>query len=256
MKTQTLKISSTNQNSLNATLYLASDTEFSSNLIILCHGFTGDQYEWKRFPKAAEKFVEEGFTALTFDFSGSGKNRRIPITIKQQVEDLESVFKWAQNQGYQKISVIGLSFGGLTALLAKIPERKTTVFWAPAFFMRRIIGLKIILMRIIALFRKKPIQVDTPNNEPLLLDKTFLDTIYGIDINKTLQNFTESCLIIQGDRDRDAKLKYTQKAYELMPNKEIKKLVIVPGADHNFKGEHLEQFIEHSIKWIKDLHNT
>ncbi|MCF2141274.1 MAG: alpha/beta hydrolase [Candidatus Lokiarchaeota archaeon] len=244
----------TNQQTLGGILYLPEDDSSPTDLVILCHGFTGDQNEWGRFPATAEKFTEIGFAALTFDFSGSGKNPRIPITITQQVKDLESVFSWSKSQGFTKISIIGLSFGGLTSLLANIPERITTVFWAPAFYMRKIIGKKGFFMRIAAMFSRKPITIPSANNEPLILEKSFLDTIWAIDIEKRLQNFTESCLIIQGDADNGVLPKWTRKAYSLLPNKTEQKYIEVKGATHEFQGEHLTEFIDHSLKWIKNYH--
>ena len=102
--------------------------------VILCHGLTGDKYEWGRFTKTAKALNEEGFDALIFDFSGSGENERESITLSKQVKDLEDIYTWAKNKGYTRIAVIGLSFGGLTALVAELPGIKTYVFWAPGFY--------------------------------------------------------------------------------------------------------------------------
>ena len=100
-------------------------------ILILCHGFTGDKYECGRFPELAKACNKEEIDALTFDFSGSGENNRIPIRLYNQFRDLESVYKWTQDQDYKRIAVLGLSFGGLTALGANLPGIITYIFWAP-----------------------------------------------------------------------------------------------------------------------------
>nr|MDO8116396.1 alpha/beta fold hydrolase [Candidatus Sigynarchaeota archaeon] len=102
---------------LKAVLFLAGSAsgKKGSNLVILCHGFSGDKYEWNRFPMAASSLNSEGHDALIFDFSGSGENPREPVTLSQQVRDLEDVHAWAVGQGYKKTATIGLSFGGITS---------------------------------------------------------------------------------------------------------------------------------------------
>ena len=72
---------------------------------------------------------------MTLDFSGSGENERELITLSKQARDLEDVYDWVKTQGYSNIAAIGLSFGGLTLLVANLPEIKTKVFWAPGFYL-------------------------------------------------------------------------------------------------------------------------
>ena len=104
-------------------------------ILIMCHGFTGDKYEWGRFPETAKALNKEGYDVLIFDFSGSGENKREPITLTKQAADLEDVYNWIQNQGYSKKAVLGLSLGGLTTLKASLPGIITYVFWAPPFLL-------------------------------------------------------------------------------------------------------------------------
>ena len=79
-------IPSTTGSDLHSILYTSLDNNHEKNgekppLIILCHGFTGDKYEWGRFPEIAIVCNKEGIDALIFDFSGSGENERIPIRL-------------------------------------------------------------------------------------------------------------------------------------------------------------------------------
>ena len=119
---------STNGN-LNSLHFITGEPFDKTPVVILAHGFSGDQTEWGRFTKTALEFNKAGFDVVTFDFSGSGKNPREPITLSKQVQDLKDVYKWVKNKGYVNINVLGLSFGGLTALEANLPELKSTVFW-------------------------------------------------------------------------------------------------------------------------------
>ncbi|MHA1610570.1 MAG: alpha/beta hydrolase family protein [Promethearchaeota archaeon] len=264
MQKTEIEIPSSRNSILHGTLYAPNSDTPTPDMVILCHGFSGDQHEWGRFPTTAEKFVEKGFSSLTFDFSGSGKNIREPITIIKQKEDLETVFKWCQNQGYSKISIIGLSFGGLTALLADSPERETTVFWAPAFSIKKKIGFIRFLVPLIRLFGKSHREIESPNNEPLMMDMDFITTVNHLNISKRLKNFTGSCLFLQGDADPQITPKYSRKAFKLLSSKSkaqiknpgLREYNEIADATHDFKGEHLIQFIDLTVAWILRMHQT
>jgi len=121
---------------LHATWYTGPQLSKDDRTIaILCHGFTGDREEWGRFPAMASALSKAGIDAVIFDFTGSGENNRRPVSLFRQVADLEDVGSWAGQRGYSHLATIGLSFGGLTTLLAEIPARRVAVFWAPAFYM-------------------------------------------------------------------------------------------------------------------------
>jgi len=168
-------------------------------LVILCHGFTGDKYEWGRFPRAAEALEEVGFDALFFDFSGSGENLREVITLSKQVQDLEDVYAWAQAQGYTDISTIGLSFGGLTALVATLPGRVAAVFWAPAFYMHKIFWpAKFRFTRFLMHLRKRPIRIRATESGPILADYSFVEDILHVNPDQHLANFATPALVVQG----------------------------------------------------------
>jgi len=112
-------------NNLHGIHYICSEGEDRNKsvkppIIIMCHGFLGDKYEWGRFPETAKSLNREGYDALIFDFSGYGENKREPVTLTKLANDLENVFNWVKNQGYSKIAVLGLSFGGLTSIKAHI----------------------------------------------------------------------------------------------------------------------------------------
>ncbi|MFX1575058.1 MAG: alpha/beta hydrolase family protein [Promethearchaeota archaeon] len=214
-------------------------------LIILCHGLTGDKYEWGRFNKTAEALNEEGIDAVLFDFSGSGENERELITLSKQAKDLEDVYKWTQNQGYKWIAVLGLSFGGLTALIASLPDVKTYIFWAPAFFIKDLFS---------AMTKNKEKTLSLPSSgdyEPIIIDYTFVEDLSGYDIESYLKNLRTPALIVQGTRDKSVQLSQTRKAFSIMPHDKNHNLSEIEKATHNFDGIYLDKFIKITITWIK-----
>jgi len=247
-----------NKRKLHAIHYL-SDKDLNNErviknpLVIICHGFTGDKYEWGRYPKAASELNKEGFDALLFDFSGSGENTREPVLLSKQVEDLEEVSKWAQNIGYTKISVIGLSFGGLTLLYANLPNIKTNIFWAPAFYIDKIIGkFRIKLIKLVIRIGIKQLKLKSSGKgEKIIITSNFINEILNVQSNERIDKIDKPTLIIQGTQDKDVKPEFTREAYSHIPDTLDHKLIEIEGTDHEFSGKYLERFIEFSIEWLE-----
>ncbi len=228
------------------------DIDEKAPFVILCHGFTGDKTEWGRFTRTCERLLDEGFESVIFDFSGSGKNIREPITLSKQIQDLRDVYTWAQEQGYTWISTIGLSFGGLTSVIPDLPDRKCAILWAPAlYFMRILGGAAKSLIRIIYSLFNPTIKQTSKNNDPVLIKKAFFFELKDLDIESILENFDLPCLIVQGKDDEQVKVENTREAFSHLPDDIDKKLVVIDNATHDFEGPQLEEFIDHSIAWLK-----
>jgi dipeptidyl aminopeptidase/acylaminoacyl peptidase len=221
--------------------------------IILCHGLTGDKTEVGRYPRAAERFQSVGYDCIIFDFSGSGENMREPVLLDRQIHDLEDVFEWTQNQGYKNVGVLGLSFGGLTALLTPLPNRKVQVFWAPAINMKRVFREnKGFLMRFYFFFHKRKV-IEIPSSgghPPIWLTPMLLKEVETLDPYPYLAKFTTPTLIIQGKTDTDVHVEDTRVAFNHMPKDDTHQMIEIDNCDHEFNGEKAELFIDYSIKWF------
>ncbi|MBD3255659.1 MAG: prolyl oligopeptidase family serine peptidase [Candidatus Lokiarchaeota archaeon] len=219
-----------------------------SCLVIFCHGFTGDKYEWGRFTKTAEKLSEIGIDSLLFDFSGSGENEREYVTLTKQCHDLKDVYNWAINKNYIRIGFIGLSFGGLTVLGTDIPDIKTIIFWAPAFSIRKLFNPKVQES-----LKKTDLKLPSSGGqEPIMINHSFIEDLSNYDVDELVKKFSLPTLIIQGTRDRSVRLEDTRRFFKQMPQDDKHKLIEVPKATHNFDGEQLDQFIAETISWLKE----
>ncbi|MDC5705514.1 alpha/beta hydrolase [Vibrio europaeus] len=112
----------TSQNSqISGHLYLPTATTQPSPLVILCHGFCG--VKELLLPAFAERFANQGYAALTFDYRGFGESegetgRLVP---KLQIEDIHAAIEWAKmesNVDSNRIALWGSSFGGANAIIA------------------------------------------------------------------------------------------------------------------------------------------
>ena len=109
--------------------------------VVLCHGFKGFK-DWGFFPHAAGRLALAGFTAVSFNFSGSGvgedgesfdeTERWGHQTISRDLADLATVIDYVAAQGAPWIGLLGHSRGGGTAVIqaARDERVKALVTWA------------------------------------------------------------------------------------------------------------------------------
>ncbi len=102
---------------------------------------------------------------------------------------------------------------------------------------------------------KKPCSGRNPTTgkkyKPIILDESFLESINNYDVEKYLKRLIVPSIIIQGTADMAVKLEHSQDAFSFIPQDENHLLHIVDGAPHDFVGDHLSEFINVSIEWLK-----
>lgn len=117
---QNINITSQHQ-TLSGHLYLPNTEVSSLPLIILCHGFCG--VKELLLPAFAQRFADQGYAALTFDYRGFGESEgEIGRLVPQlQIEDIQAAIEWAGTQtniDSNRIGLWGSSFGGANAIIA------------------------------------------------------------------------------------------------------------------------------------------
>jgi len=113
--------------------------------VVICHGFKGFK-DWGFFPVIAEQLARAGFTAVSFNFAGSGVgedggtfselDRFAHVTYSAEVRDLDQILDAVANGSVglapTAIGVLGHSMGGGVAVLqaARDPRVGALVTWA------------------------------------------------------------------------------------------------------------------------------
>jgi pimeloyl-ACP methyl ester carboxylesterase len=162
------------------------------------------------------------------------------------------VYQWALDQGYTLFGTIGLSFGGLVALRATLPRRTVAVFWAPAWYMHKILGTARLFFAKLLLIRGRNLKIDAVSGFLLVNKQFFLDIAENMNlIDASLSRFTTPSLVVQGLDDGTVHPDWTRAAFACMPRDENHQIVEIPRATHEFKGMELKEFIETSVKWIR-----
>lgn len=125
--------------------------EKSIGSVVICHGFKGFAH-WAFFPYLARTLASDGFTAITFDFSGSGigpdrESFTQPEafegnTFSRELEDLELIEEYGRRRGWisGKFGLFGHSRGGGMAILFAAAEGSSVnslVTWAAISYPNR-----------------------------------------------------------------------------------------------------------------------
>ena len=108
--------------------------------MVICHGFKGFK-DWGFFPKLADRLAVAGFTAISFNFSGSGvsdgeafdqPDRWAHQRPSADLNDVQAVVDYAAQEGSKWVGIIGHSRGGgLAVLHAARDERiRALVTWS------------------------------------------------------------------------------------------------------------------------------
>lgn len=109
---------------------LATPKGKSKGLIIFIHGLTRNQEE-HIFVNGSKYFTNQWYSTYRFNLYGEGKNaRKLETTsLKNHIQDTNTVITYFQKQWIQKIFLVGHSFGGLTILYSQVNKVSWIILW-------------------------------------------------------------------------------------------------------------------------------
>ncbi|KKP66770.1 MAG: hypothetical protein UR68_C0033G0004 [Candidatus Roizmanbacteria bacterium GW2011_GWA2_35_19] len=95
--------------------------EGNKTLMIICNGYGGTK-DFPSIKSLAEELYEKGFSTIRFNFSETGESGLKGISIKQQVDNINSLVD--RFKSYKKIILIGGSLGAISSSIASILNPK------------------------------------------------------------------------------------------------------------------------------------
>ncbi|MCF2140294.1 MAG: alpha/beta hydrolase [Candidatus Lokiarchaeota archaeon] len=246
--------------------------------ILLIHGWTANRL---RLHPLYIQLIEAKYPVFRLDLRGHGwsqKEATHDFSFNIMKDDIDKFIQTIiiGKYGFKKVIVIAHSMGGCIAQLLAIEQPTyleklvliaTSANWADKPF------LKIIYWLFIQYYKShfwKKYMKKKDGHEPLGLEHfpmwgtkynthgrtlftCFHATIQGLenmrifDARKLLHNVQVPTLIIVGEKDIDAPLRYSKKIHDLIPNSE---LVVIPEANHDVvigkaitAYEHIKNFI-------------
>jgi pimeloyl-ACP methyl ester carboxylesterase len=219
--------------------------------IVVCHGFKGFAH-WAFFPHLARSLAENGLTAITFDFSGSGIGRDRESfteagafagnTFSRELEDIENVVDYARRMKLidGKYGLFGHSRGGAMAILhaaGHASEVSSLVTWAS-------IGRTNWWTPEEALEWRRRGYSEVTNSrtgQVMRLDMDLLEDveIHGatkLDISAAAKKIKMPWLIVHGTVDETVPSADAERLHNLSPG--VSTLRLIEGANHAFGAKH------------------
>jgi pimeloyl-ACP methyl ester carboxylesterase len=224
----------------------------SDKIVILAHGFTNDKSSNGRFDALILALNHSGYDALAIDFSGSGESDDAALTKDNQKEDLKASIDYVQSKGYEKVALLGNSFGTLACLNNYDDTISTMVLigalmdkmhynWHEYFTGKQMNDLE----------RKGHFYTEEYGRKHKMTQQTLLD-FEEIDQEKLLIGVNCPVLIIHGNHTDDFEelklLENSKRAMHYLP--EMSELRIIDNGKHGFRSK-WKAVIDLTINWLQ-----
>jgi alpha-beta hydrolase superfamily lysophospholipase len=243
----------------------------SVGTVIVCHGFKGFAH-WAFFPYLARTLAENGLTAITFDFSGSGIGRDRESfsepgafagnTLSREQDDLDNLVDYAKRKKLitRKFGLFGHSRGGGSAILfAAAPDSDVSslVTWAAISYPNRWSKDDVATWR-----RQGYAEVTNSRTGQImrlgtdLLEDVELHSQTKLNIEAAAAKIKVPWLIVHGTADETVPSSEAERLHALSPG--VSTLRLVKGANHGFDAKHpltdvppvLEKVVLETVKFF------
>lgn len=221
----------------------------SKFIVVFVHGFRSHKDNPTAI--ALKNFLlEKNIHSFRFDLFGHGwsEGNFREITISQAVDDIISAVKFLSNKGYEKIGLVGSSFGGCASINA-VPKIKNIVFLV---LKSPVINYEektrqILSEQDIKEWQEKGFREMHIDKQEYVLNYSYYDDFKNNDGYKAGLKIKIPTLIIHGDLDKVVSVNQSIKLSKLIKNS---KLVLIKGADHKYTSKkHFNQI----LRVIKDF---
>jgi len=243
----------------------------SRGTVIVCHGFKGFAH-WAFFPYIARTLAENGLTAITFDFSGSGIGRDRESfteaeafeanTLSRDLDDIENLVEYARRKKLisGKFGLFGHSRGGGIAILstaAADSDVGSLVTWAAISYPTRW------SKEDVATWRRRG-YAEITNSRTGQIMKLGTDMLEDVEMHgQTKLNIEAAAakikvpwLIVHGTADETVPSSEGERLHALSPG--VSTLRLIKGADHGFGAKHplteippvLEKVVLETVKFF------
>lgn len=110
-----------------------SSREGANAAIFMAHGLTSTMYDYA-FKRAADYFSQHGYDVYRCNFYDGQEGSRLLVdcTLRTHADDFSTVIN-AFRSSYEKVFVIGHSYGGPTIMLANPANVTAASLWDPSF---------------------------------------------------------------------------------------------------------------------------
>ena len=212
------------------------EVEKNTPILVLCHGFNSSK-ESNTYQLLSKKLSEKNISSFRFDFFAHGESEGNfeELTASQAIDDILCAINYMNGLGYEKIGLVGSSFGGHASFHAASKTDKLCILMQKAP---------------VSDFKELPRYMDTKfindwrnTGYRTLEGKKLKYSFFEDTIKNSAYDVAGKILvptyIVHGDQDEDVPVEQSIKMSKLIKNCELD---VVKGADHRFTKE--EDFSE------------
>ena len=202
-------------------------------IVIFVHGYPSDKNSSKA--KALSKtLLSKGIGLFVIDLSGRGESegKFEEITITEAIDEVKRGIQFIKDLGYQRIGLVGSSFGGLASIVAasKTDDLFVLVLKSPVSdYLSKIISIK---DKEINTWRERG-YADIPrsNGSDIRLSFSFFEDAQKVSGYEVAEEIKIPTLIVHGDEDMAVSIEQSRKVAELIPNCKLEE---IKGTDHSY----------------------
>lgn len=228
--------------------------------VIICHGFLANK-DWKFIPAFSQAICEEGFAVLRFDFTGNGESegKLTQGTYSQEISDLKCAINFLETVSYvdkKCIVVVGHSMGGAVATIAASQANRIKVLIpiaTPAYVGRFKERNAKFINDDERLQKHGTITVTRPDGSVHEITKKFIDDAMKHEVLAAAKKVVVPSLVIHGELDKTVPISEGKEIFASLGS-EIKEILIIKNAKHNFAKPEFEQELAGAIiKFLRSL---
>lgn len=225
-------------------------------IVIFCHGYKGYK-DWGAWNQVAEKFAENDFFFIKFNFSHNGGTSEQPIDFPdleafaednytKQLNDLETVIDWilttkkfSKDANVEKLNLVGHSRGGGIVLLKTAENKyvKNVATWAGVsdFESRFPQGEKLKKWKETGVYYVENGRTKQQMPHNIQFYEDFMANEKRLDIQKAVRRMEIPQLIVHAKNDMSVKLEEAEKLHQFN-KRSVLELIEVGG--HTFGAKH------------------
>lgn len=228
------------QNSKGDKLYgiLSMVSDLSRPVIIIAHGHHSTK-DRKSYTIIQGILNKKNISTFRFDFYGHGESegKFENATVSEAVDDILQAIVFLKSRGFEKIGLIGSSYGGLASIMAASKSKDLYILALKSPVSNYEEREKAVKSKEeLDDWKRKGYTKYKEDNEEIKLNYIFFEDFKNNNGYKAAPKIKAQTLIVHGDNDQSVPLKQSIKTSKLIPNCQLK---IVKGADHRYTNPQL-----------------
>jgi alpha/beta superfamily hydrolase len=214
-------------------------------VIILCHGFSTSK-DGRTYVRLEEILNDKKISTFRFDFYAHGESEGNfqEITTSEAVDDVQNAIEFLKKSGYEKIGLVGSSFGGLASILtaSQSDDLYLLALKSPVSDYKSMAHTRSSDEEIDDWKNKGYIELDSVNEERRRLNYSFYEDAEKVNAYEASRKIKIPALIVHGDEDETVPIEQSIKTARLI---EDCRLEIIAGCDHFYSSpEHFEKLLD------------